>query len=199
MLFARAYTEVKIDGQSLKFFSPEELDPTSSQFEIRVYLSVSEAMWSDDADGDGEEDYICQCFQAAILNHEMFLWVNMYGNHILEWKNGKLTNEQLLKKLKQDPGIRYGNIFTSSSSLRRAHHQLLKGIAQMAISDPKTDKDYEHNQKIVEYLEDVKRALVEEMVNTSKKYNTESKRADFISKERKRINKLINSVKVRKQ
>ncbi len=191
-----AQTDVLVNGKNIKefVFSVEEFknNPT---FEIVVTMNLEEAMRGYVDEKNKDEQIICQCYSAVILNHEAFLWVNMIADNIKKFNAGNLTELQLYEKLTQASGVRYGNIFIENSSLRIAHMELLTSIANAAIPIPKTVEDVAKNIEIKDYLKDMKRALVDEMNNTAKAYGTEAKHKEEISIETKKIDKLIDGIK----
>jgi hypothetical protein len=144
--------------------------------------------------GDMKMEDVCPCASAAILNHELFLWVNQAAELMEKWESGALSNEDFLKKLKLQNegdliGKRYRSVFWFDSSIGTAHYKALGSLESGFIENPTTEKDFTNNQKVYDQIEEYFGMMVEEQDQTAAAYGTSKSRAEQTQKHKDKMAK----------
>jgi RHS repeat-associated protein len=157
---AQGLTEffIKIDGEWKEYKPKKHGSIVTKQSEFQIVASVNSGF----AATTGTE--------AVVLNHEAFLWVKTYAEILSKLQSGEILPTEFAKELEvmntwEWVENKYGDIFNPESDLQKAHSSMLETLAEKLITEPKSDEDKEHNNKINLLIEDVKESIEHEKNN----------------------------------
>jgi hypothetical protein len=117
-------------------------------------------------------------YMAAILNHEAFLWGNVYTSWIEKWENGGMDDDRL-KYLFNNLAIgnRYAGMLDASSDIQKAHNSTLNYLKNQVMNTT-GDESTEWKGLLQQYMN-----AREEEIDTMGRHHGGDKKADSYLKE----------------